>query len=171
MNHLPCVFAAVFVAALVVSCGEAERSPGQRSSPGSLEPNSRQVFTVTGVVVALDPGGREVRIRHEEIPGYMQAMTMPFDVKDTNELSGLAPGDHVIFRLTVTETEGWIDQVQKTGAEPGSPRSTGPERETEAEPLEIGDAWPAYVLTNQFGEAFSTASLRGRTVALSFIFT
>ncbi len=38
----------------------------------------------------------------------MPAMTMPFEVKNTNELRGLQPGDAVAFRMTVTDTDGWI---------------------------------------------------------------
>ena len=37
--------------------------------------------------MGLEPNGKAVRIKHEAIPGYMAAMTMPFDVKDTNELA------------------------------------------------------------------------------------
>jgi hypothetical protein len=54
-----------------------------------------------------------VRIKHEEIPGYMAAMTMSFEARDTNELAGLEAGDHVAFRMLVTDDDGWIDQLRK----------------------------------------------------------
>src|SRR5437879_9863043 len=41
-----------------------------------------------------------------EIPGYMPAMTMPFDVKDAQEIVGLQPGDAISFRMIVTPDNG-----------------------------------------------------------------
>src|SRR3954467_7909835 len=77
--------------------------------------NTPITYQAKGVVVEVKPDERSVEIKHEEIPGYMRAMTMPFDVKDTNELAGLTAGDPVSFRLNITKTYGWIDQIQKTG--------------------------------------------------------
>ena len=44
-------------------------------------------------------------IRHEEIPGFMDAMTMPFTLKDPKDLDDVRPGDEVEATLRV-ETEG-----------------------------------------------------------------
>jgi len=46
---------------------------------------------------------------------------MPFKVKEPKELTDLRPGDQVSFRLSVTDTESWIDQVAKITA--STPRS------------------------------------------------
>src|SRR6266436_1527161 len=99
---------------LAVSC---ERSSESTSSSNAASPKSctQQVFRVKGLVIAVKPREKTVEIKHEEIPGYMPAMTMPFDVKDTNEMTGLQTGQRVSFRLLVTDTEGWIDQIQKLG--------------------------------------------------------
>src|ERR1051325_2111940 len=77
--------------------------------------NKVQVFQVNGVVRAVLPERQQVKIEHEKIPGYMDAMTMPFDVKDAKELDGIQAGDKVSFRMIVTEKEGWIAQIKKTG--------------------------------------------------------
>src|ERR1051325_2378488 len=81
----------------------------------NVSPTNQQTFQVKGVVIAVRPAKKKVEIKHEAIPGYMSAMTMPFDVKDTNKLAGLEAGDPVSFRLNVTDTYGWIDQLRKTG--------------------------------------------------------
>jgi protein SCO1/2 len=134
---------------------------------------NRQVFQVKGVVVSLNPRQKQVEIKHQEIPGYMPAMTMPFDVKDTNELAGLEPGQAVSFRMTVTDTEGWIDQIQRiqsastNGPPPGA--SLSPARNVE--PLGPGDHLPDYTLTNQFGQVFSTGLFKGQALAITFLFT
>ncbi len=72
-------------------------------------------YTVKGVFKESRSDGRKAVIAHETIPGYMDAMTMPFNVKTPAELNGLQPGDKITFRLSVTETEDWIDEIKKTG--------------------------------------------------------
>lgn len=131
-----------------------------------------QTFQVKGVVVGLEPDGRTARIKHEEIPGYMGAMTMPLSVRDTNELSGLAEGDAISFRMLVTDDDGWIDQVKKlASAAPVNEPPSGIRFYRDVEPLALGDLLPEYYFTNQFGKVISTADFKGRALAITFIFT
>src|SRR5262245_16298732 len=156
---------------LLTSCGPSPTPTAAKSEPATQRTN-QQVFQVKGVVLEVSPKEKSVRIRHEEVPGYMPAMTMPFDVKDTNELAGLAPGDAVSFRMFVTETEGWIDQIRKTGATVTNSGTSGPLRlARDVEPLQIGDTLPAYHFTNQFGQTVSTAQFKGQVLAINFLFT
>jgi len=152
-----------------------QRSPEARAhGAGSTSPSTNQrVFQVKGVVIAAKPEEKSVEIKHEEIPGYMPAMTMPFDVKDTNELAGLGPADAISFRMIVTDTEGWIEQIRKTAAPAtNSPLTTSPLRLVrDVEPLGVGDPLPEYHFTNQFGQAFSTAQFKGGALAITFLFT
>ncbi len=74
-----------------------------------------RTFAVSGRIRELKPDGKTVVIQHEAIPDYMDAMTMPFHARATNDLAGVQPGDTVTFRLSVTDSESWIDQVRKTG--------------------------------------------------------
>ena len=94
---------------MVISCEKKSPSATTAVAPATSVANTNlQTFQVRGVIVELSPSGKTVRIRHEEIPDYMPAMTMPFDVRNTNELAGLAAGDAVIFQMKVTETgPGW----------------------------------------------------------------
>src|SRR5574341_1552520 len=103
----------VTIAALITATAACSKKADE-AAPFAT-PANRQVYTVKGVVTAVLPQQKQVEIKHEAVPGFMPAMTMPFDVKDTNELAGLEPGQAVSFRLTVTDTEGWIDQIQKLG--------------------------------------------------------
>src|SRR5215472_4865194 len=99
---------------LLTSC---ERSPStaiQTVPPGT----NQRSFQVKGVVLAVKPLEKTIEIKHEAIPDYMPAMTMPFDVKDTNILAGIEAGETVSFRMVVTDTEGWIDQIQKLADAP-----------------------------------------------------
>jgi protein SCO1/2 len=138
------------------------------SSPSSNE----QVFQVKGLVLELKPAEKSVKIKHEEVPGYMPAMTMWFDVKEANELAGIEAGDPVAFRMIVTDTYGWIDQIRKTGPKQNDLPTTGPFRLVrDVEPLNEGGRLPEYHFTNQLGQAFSTAQFKGQVLAINFLFT
>ena len=157
---------------LMSGCGRSPDPPARSVASAAASTNQR-VFQVKGVVVTVKPKEKSVEIKHEEIPNFMPAMTMPFDVKDAKELAGLGPGDNVSFRMIVTDTEGWIDQIKKT-AEPvtNSPPTTGPFRLVrEVEPLGEGDPLPEYHFTNQFAQPFSTAQFKGEALAITFLFT
>ncbi len=166
------------IAALLTGCREktSGMNPGTTVSGGNESTNLRS-FQVFGVVKELDADGKTVRIKHEEIPDYMAAMTMPFEVRNTNELRGLAPGDAVSFRLWVTKDDGWIDQIRKlesgqTNAPPIEPAlPPGIQILPDVEPLAIGDELPDYHFTNQFGKNFSLKQFRGNALAITFIFT
>ena len=159
----------------VTSCERKspEANPAAPVVPPAPAGTNTQVFQAKGVIVEVLPTEKTVRIQHEEIPGYMPAMTMPFDVKDTNELAGLAAGDSVAFRMTVTETDGWIDQIKKLNSSPVNqlPAATGIRIVRDVEPLAVGDALPEYHFTNQLGQAVSLSQFRGQALAFTFIFT
>ena len=154
--------------AFTVSCDRVET---QNPATPVATATNRQVFQVKGVIVKVIPREKSVEIKHEEIRGYMPAMTMPFDVKDTNELAGLAPGDSVVFRMIVTDTEGWIEQIRKLGSTNSVPTAGNFRLVRDVEPLNIGDRLPEYHFTNQLGQAFSTADFKGQALAITFLFT
>lgn len=57
-------------------------------------------YSAHGVVKSVDPEKKKLSIAHDDIPGFMKAMTMPFEVKDASLLSGIAAGDSVDFSFT-----------------------------------------------------------------------
>jgi Cu/Ag efflux protein CusF len=57
-----------------------------------------------GVIKGFTEGRKAVNIAHEDIPDFMKAMTMPFDVSGPSVLEGLKEGDAVDF--TFTEESG-----------------------------------------------------------------
>jgi protein SCO1/2 len=156
----------------LVACKENPSGTIPSDDSSNLDTN-QQVFQVKGVIQELKPDGKTAVIKHEEIPGYMKAMTMPFEVKNANELLGLKPGDAVSFRMVVTDKEGWIEQVTKLGVSPPvelpSPQTI--RRAREVEPLSVGDLLPEYHFTNELGQAVSTSQFKGRALAITFIFT
>jgi protein SCO1/2 len=155
---------------LIAACRRAPE-PAPSVSPASQSTNRRS-FQAKGIIQAVRPAQMEVVIKHEAIPDYMPAMTMPFDVKDPKLLTGLEPGQPVSFRLTVTDTEGWIDQIQSLGSATNIPSAIPrmhPVREVPA--LSQGDLLPEYHFINQFGKPLSTTQFKGQALAITFLFT
>lgn len=125
-----------------------------------------QHYNVRGEIRGID--GQQVRIKHEAIPGYMAAMTMPFDVKDTTVLRGLKAGDEIQFELLVTETDSWISRVERINSKGSAAESSA---SNEGPRIRSGDIVPDFQLLNQEGQSFRLNSFRGKAVLLTFIYT
>ena len=127
-------------------------------------------YPVRGVVQAVMPSAHKVRVQHEAIPGYMMAMTMNFNVQDTNCLATVRPGDKVTFTLVVTPDDDWVENLQKTGATGAvSPPPVKPSAGNGE--LKVGDALPAAVFTDETGCPMRLTDFTGRAVAFTFFFT
>ena len=60
-------------------------------------------YELQGRVVAVDSGARQLTIAHQDIPGLMEGMTMPFTVSDKDAwvFKSIAPGDQVHATLVL----------------------------------------------------------------------
>jgi protein SCO1/2 len=135
-------------------------------------PATPQTFAAKGIVKELEADGKTVVISHDAIPGYMPAMTMPFEARDTNDLRGLNPGDSITFHLVVTPTHGWIEDITRLDSSPAKPAPPSPIRFTRAlPPLDEGDMLPDYQFTNELGRAVRLSQYKGRVLAFTFFFT
>ena len=152
----------------LVSCGKSAAEPGAlRDQPEA----KLQTFTATGVVRELKADGRTVVVTHEAIANYMDAMTMPFKVKEPGELAGLRTGDKIRFYLRVTDAESWIDQVSKTGRTPAEGTKPASARAPEARAANPRHPLLAYPFTNELGQAARLSDFRGQALAITFFFT
>lgn len=98
------VLAAAGVLSLTVAC---------HSTTVELHNTSGASHRGTGVVVALDAAKGRVKIQHQKIEGYMDAMTMWFEVKDPKLLEGLAPNDRVEFVVTEEASADVVTEIKK----------------------------------------------------------
>jgi len=166
------IFTGLLVAAFMCAMASCTRNTAGSQAATSVPPSGTQIFSVTGVVKELKPDGKTVVVQHEEIPQYMQAMTMPFEVRNTNELAGLKPGDPISFRMLVTAKDGWIDQLMKLGSTNAAEAPHDAFRRVRfVEPLNVGDPMPNYAFTNELGEVIHLADFQGQALAFTFIYT
>jgi len=123
-------------------------------------------YPINGKVVAVDKKDRTATIEHEDIVGYMPAMTMPFRIKNDADLEMMKPGDQVTGSLVVNDTSSWVEIA--TIAEGTAPLS--PTAEIPGEPKPSDDV-PDFGLTNQDGKRIHLAQYRGKALALTFVYT
>src|SRR3954470_23152505 len=123
-------------------------------------------YPLKGKVLAVNKAERTATIKHEDIPGYMPGMTMPFKIKNDADLEMLKAGDEVSANLIVTDVDSWIEV---TAIVEGSSRLT-PTTEVPGEP-KPGDDIPDFELINQEGKRVRLSQYKGKVVALTFVYT
>lgn len=128
------------------------------------EPKS---YSLVGVVRTVDRETGIVAIRHEAIPGYMPAMTMPFDLKGWDVLDELEPGDEVAGTLQVDRSTSKLTDLRVTVVATAPPETVTIHRKV----LEVGAPVPDFEMTTQDGSPLRLSELRGKVVVLTFIYT
>lgn len=133
-------------------------------------PAAGQRYPLRGKVVEVDLANRKITIAHEDIPGFMPAMTMPFVVleKDAALLQHVGPGDEVTASLVAPDSRYWLEDLVVVKKGTPDPSATPGPRAHEPHP---GDAMPDVALVDQDGRALRLADYRGKSVALTFVFT
>jgi protein SCO1 len=122
-----------------------------------------------GLVLRVEPQTSSVTVSHEAIPGLMDAMVMPFTVKDARELADVRPGDRIAFRIRLRKGTTEVDRVRLlSAAAVDAGMALSPPAPTLAR---VGEEVPGFALTDQRGALVSLESLRGKVVAITFIYT
>lgn len=127
-----------------------------------------QRYAIKGKVVSVENRDSTVTISHEAIPGYMDAMTMPFKLKDQRLLADLAEGDRVQATLVVKGLQSWLEDVVATREAVDKSDLGKSQHAIEPNP---GDEVPDFSLINQDGKRIKLSQYRGRALVLTFIYT
>src|SRR5688572_16331865 len=72
-------------------------------------------YQLKGQILGVKPEALEVLVSHEDIKGFMPAMTMPYKVKDASLLEGKVKGDLITATLVVAENYPVLSAITKTG--------------------------------------------------------
>ncbi|HTG75190.1 MAG TPA: SCO family protein [Terriglobia bacterium] len=137
-------------------------------------------YSVQGMVLKVDRSQKSFLVSHDSIPGFMQAMTMPFDVRDIKELNGLAPGTLVEFTLVVDRNSAYAERLRlrpyvTAEQDPLTARRLKLVKELDAthsaRQLKVGQAVPDFALTDQARRSVSLLQFRGKVIAINFIYT
>jgi protein SCO1/2 len=132
-------------------------------------PGQARRFEIRGQVVAVDPSRNELTLKHDEVKGFMPAMTMPFKVLDG--VGDLVAGDLVAATLVVEGDAAHLEGIRKIGSASLAPPVELPSASSGFELLEPGDEIPDVTFVDQDGRNRRMADTRGRALALTFIYT
>lgn len=124
-------------------------------------------YDLKGKVVLVEKEKRLVTIAHEDVPGLMPAMTMPFTVPSQADLDFLAPDDQVSATLVVDGSQSWLENLFVSRIS-GAPTADAASMPAEAKP---GDEVPNTTLRNQDGKEIRLHNYRGKALLLTFIYT
>jgi protein SCO1/2 len=149
-----------------VACNKTpSQTPTAAPPQASAQPGVKR-YHLTGRVVSTDKRGNSVLIDGDAIPDFMEAMTMPYTVKDLTLLDKLTPGDKIIADVVVQGDDSWIENVVVTGHTTAPPKPI-----SELHLPAAGDAVPDFKLVNQDNRPISLRQYRGRTLLVTFIYT
>jgi len=144
----------IFLAAALAACA------GRRSE--------ERRYDLKGRVAAVDRAKGEVTVDHEEIVGYMPAMTMPYALRDDDALKVVDAGDKIQATLVVADDGSyWLEHPFITKGQPGATDQTTPAG-MEPQP---GAEVPDVKLVNQDGRRIGVRQFRGRALLVTFVYT
>jgi len=139
------------------------------TAPATTTAANYKVYHLRGKVVSTNSATGEVTLNHEAIPGFMDAMTMPYKLKDPNILSDLHPGDTITADVLVSQNadaDVLLDHIVVIA-----------QAKPDYKPMVFyhvpapGDAVPDFKLRNQDGRAIHLDQFRGKALLITFIYT
>jgi protein SCO1/2 len=157
--------ASSFLALLVLTGCHAGQKPAAQPSASQ----NFKVYHLRGKVVSTDAARGEVTLNHEAIPGLMEAMTMPYKLKDASVLGELHPGDRITADVLVSpdpNVDYLLDHIVVV-AQAKPDYKPGVSYHVPAQ----GDAVPDFKLRNQDGRPIHLGQFHGKALLVTFIYT
>jgi protein SCO1/2 len=157
------LFASSFLAFVVLAGCHSGQNSSSQSDAGVT------VYHLRGKVVSTDAVHGIVVLDHEAIPGFMDAMTMPYQLKDPSVVSELHPGDVITADVLVSksaEETVLLDHIVVVG-----------QAKPDYKPTVFyhvpapGDTVPNFSLRNQDGREIHLGQFKGKMLLLTFIYT
>jgi len=155
---------------LVVAGFSGCRSQQQPVSapPTSMPQTAVHSYALHGTILGIGTQTGELTIRHDEIHGFMPAMTMNFKVLHPDALAKLKVGDEIRATLQVQENaESYpLENIQVIGHADAGAQAALP-----AHTLLKGELVPDIAIENQDGKKLRLSSYAGRYLLVTFIYT
>jgi protein SCO1/2 len=160
----------------LVGCGRSERVTAD-SAAAEAKPAAAG-WNLTGEVIAANPERGTLTVFHDEIPGFMPAMTMEFIVSP-GDLASAQPGQRIRAwmyrdgRGRFALERIWPDDAAVRRTLEAAARTLQQETIIRgANPYrEVGEEAPDFALLDQDGRVVQASRYRGQHIVLNFIFT
>ena len=164
-------------ACLVAGCGRAP-APGDSAPAAAKAPESER-YALTGEILRVETERKVLIVRHDEIKGYMPAMTMEFLVSD-GDFALARPGQRIRadmipskdgdFRLERIWPDDRSIEARTIATGAMQLRQDTHTRGKNAY-REVGEGAPDFTLYDQEGRIVQGSRFRGRHIMLNFIFS
>ncbi|MHB1021095.1 MAG: SCO family protein [Acidobacteriaceae bacterium] len=144
-----------------------KRSVNTQSSAGVSQASTQvKTYPVRGKVLGTDASTGTITLDGEAIPGFMDAMVMPYKLKQPNILSELHPGDKITATLYTTDQGDYLDQIVIVAQGKLDYKPTGIYHVPQA-----GDLVPDFKLLNQSDKTIHLHQYKGKVLLVTFIYT
>jgi protein SCO1/2 len=141
----------------------------QAAAPSST--NNITHFAVRGKVVSTDAAAGTVMLDAEAIPGFMEAMAMPYKLAQPEVISELHAGDRITAQLSVVKDDGGFHDAQLEQIVVIAQGQPDYKPAVQYHVPKMGDDVPDFKLVNQSGKAIRLSQYRGKVLLLTFIYT
>jgi protein SCO1/2 len=137
-------------------------------------------YPAVGLVLSVDASHQTFVASIDGIPGVMDAMSMPFRVRDARELTGVAAGAFIEFTLVVGAESSYVEgiHVRRTGSLAQDPLiarrlSVMQQVASGRAPrlVAVGGRVPDFHLIDQQRRPVSLSAFAGKVVAINFMYT
>jgi protein SCO1/2 len=155
------------VGALLVFSLACNRGQPTGSAPSNTNAAAgAKRYSLKGKVLSVDNAAASANIAGEAIPGFMDAMIMPYTVKPPATINQLQPGDSISADVVVDSDKYWLENVKVTAHSDPAGKPTA-----SVHIPQPGDEVPDFKLVNQNGKNISLHQYRGQTLLLTLIYT
>jgi protein SCO1 len=114
MKKLSLLLLAISIVVALAACQSREAGAPAEDVAAVEE----QTYDLRGVIISRDPATNQLTVDHEEIPGYMAAMTMPYEVRGQNVAELPADGTTITATVHATDQAYWLTDVNLAAGEP-----------------------------------------------------
>ena len=124
-------------------------------------------YPLDGRVVAVDPAQHQLTVAHNDVPGLMKGMTMPFLVNSNDwwVFKAIAVGDQVHATLVLS------DRAELQDISFSKVSDSAVDGTSQLHVPEPGQQVPDFTLVNQDGRKIQLTQFRGKPLLLTFIYT
>ena len=150
------------VIALLIGCRQSTTSPTNAST-------AQKTFTIRGKVVAVT--ATHITLDGEDVPGFMEAMTMDYKLKDPSVASELHPGDRITARVLADTDGGSYTNIQLDNIVVIAQARPDYKPPVSYHVPTAGDPVPDFHLINQSDRTIHLDQFKGKLVLLTFIYT
>ncbi len=101
---------AFLVGIVFSSCTQTPREEAKQAAAAKSS-KPVETYDLKGEVLGMNPVNQTVLLRHEEIKGWMEAMTMEFPVKEKSDFEKFKPKQKITAKVNVQGDEFWISNI------------------------------------------------------------